>query len=184
MIYILTGIAKSGKSLLANEILKTKQIATFSTDYIMMMLQRGNNDLNIDIFASDPVVAKKIEPYIHGLIETMIENNDTYLIEGVHFNPDFSRKLLDEFKDKIKIVYLGYKDISLASKITELLKYKDSMSNPWLFHHLEYTLEEIVLYMIKDSKRVYEECLKQGLAYIDITDINTQKEHIITHLFK
>jgi len=60
MIYILTGIAKSGKTLLSNEILDKYHISTFSTDYIMMMLARGNNDLDIDIDAEDSVVAEKI----------------------------------------------------------------------------------------------------------------------------
>lgn len=182
MIYILTGTAKAGKTLLSNEFRKRTSISTFSTDYIMMMLHRGNNDLNVDIEASDSSVASKIEPYLHGLIETMIENNETYLIEGVHFNTDFSVKLQKEFKNKIKIIYIGYKDIALNDKITEIRKYKDVMNNPWLFNHSSGSMEEIIEYMIKESKRIHQECTNKGLKYIEITDINKQKDEIINYL--
>ena len=182
MIYILTGIAKSGKTLLSNEILDKYHISTFSTDYIMMMLARGNNDLAIDIDAEDSVVAEKIEPYLYAMIKTMIENNATYLIEGVHFNTSFSRKLLNEFEDKIQIIYLGYKEVSVEDKMQEVLKYKEVMNNPWLFNHLDQTLEEIISYMIGESKRIYQECKSQNLIYIDVVDMNKQKEKIINIL--
>ncbi len=182
MIYILTGIAKSGKTLLSNEIKERYKIANFSTDYIMMMLYRGNEKLGIDVTASDRSVANKIEPYVYGMIKTMIENGDTYLIEGVHFNPDFSRKLLDEFKENIKILYLGYKDITQEKKLEEVMQHKNSMNNPWLFNMPNQTVEETITYLIAESKRVCEDCSKYGLSYIDIFDINQQKEDIINLL--
>lgn len=182
MIYILTGIAKAGKSLVSNEIVKKYGITKFSTDYIMMMLHYGGNNINLDIHASDSSVAKKLEPYIEGLIRTMIENKDTYLIEGVHFNTDFSAKLLKEFKDEIKILYLGYKDIPLDDKVKEMHKYKDVMDNPWLFHFQTESVEEIIEYLIDESKRVYNECLVHNLNYIEIKDINIQKDGIIKEL--
>lgn len=184
MIYILTGIAKAGKTLVSKEILNTYNISTFSTDYIMMMLARGNNELDIDVDAEDSVVAEKIEPYVYGMIKTMIENKDTFLIEGVHFNTSFSRKLLDEFKDKIQIIYLGYKDISVENKVKEVLKYKEVMNNPWLFDHLDQSLEEIISYMIGESNRIHKECLTHNLTYIDVYDINKQKEDIINTILE
>ena len=45
-----------------------------------MMLFKGNKDLNIDVYASDSSVAGEIEPYVFGMIETMIENDATYLL--------------------------------------------------------------------------------------------------------
>ena len=41
---------------------------------------------------------------------TLIENKVDYLLEGVHFNPDFSRRLIEKYPNDIRIVYLGYKD--------------------------------------------------------------------------
>jgi len=184
MIYILTGIAKSGKTLISKKILKQHQISVFSTDYIMMMLYRGNHELQLDINASDHTVSNQLEPYIYGMIKTMIENKETYFIEGVHFNTEFSKKLISEFKDDIKVIYLGYKDISVEEKVKELYKYKDSMNNPWLFNHQGQSVESIVAYMIEESKRIYDECQKEDLIYIDITDINLQLDEIISLFMK
>jgi len=49
MIYVLSGIAKSGKSLIADDIIKTYYMRVISTDLIMMMLHYGNDQLSIDI---------------------------------------------------------------------------------------------------------------------------------------
>ena len=182
MIYVLSGIAKAGKTLISNEVRNRYNLSVFSTDYIMMMLYRGNKDLNVDIHASDSSVARKIEPYLYGMIETMIENNADYFIEGVHFNTDFSKRLLDKFKDKIRILYIGYKDISVEDKTKELYKYKNQMDNPWLFDHNGEKVEDIVAYMISESNRVYNECKTLGLEYIDITDISIQKDLVIKTL--
>lgn len=182
MIYVLTGIAKAGKTFLSNEIRKRYSISVFSTDYIMMMLAKGNKNLGIDVYASDRSVARKIEPYVYGLIETMVQNNADYFFEGVHFNTDFSIKLKNEFKDNIRIVYIGYKNISVEDKVKELYIHKDVMDNPWLFDHQGEKLEDIVQYMIDESKRIYEECKELELDYIEITDIVKQQDEIILKL--
>jgi len=179
MIYILSGVAKAGKTLVSNEILKRHVISVFSTDYIMMMLAKGNQDLNIDTYASDSSVAKMIEPYVYGMIQTMVENDATYLIEGVHFNTDFSRRILDEFGNKVRILYLGYQDVTAECKIDELYKYRDEMNNPWIFNHPEESLEDIVKYLINESKRIHDECLSLGLTYIEVYNINMQFDSII-----
>ena len=72
MIYIVTGIAKSGKSLVAKEIKRRFNYSIFSTDYLMMMVHYGDGKSNLDIHASDSTVAKKIEPYTYGLIKSLI----------------------------------------------------------------------------------------------------------------
>lgn len=182
MIYILTGIAKAGKTFVANKIRKRYDISVFSTDYIMMMLHKGNKDLNIDIHASDSSVAKKIEPYVYGLVETMVENDENYLIEGVHFNTDFSKKLKNKFGDKICILYLGYKNISAKDKLEEIYKYKEQMDNPWIFYSEDQVIEEIVSYLIDESKRIYNECTELGFDYFEVSDINLQAEDIVKKL--
>ncbi|MBN2604303.1 MAG: adenylate kinase, partial [Bacilli bacterium] len=108
MIYIISGIAKSGKTYIAKELTKRYHIPYFSTDYIMMMLAKGNENLKIDVDACDHTVSQKLEPYIYALISTMVHNKIDYVVEGVHFNPDFGAKLIEEFKGKVKIIYLGY----------------------------------------------------------------------------
>jgi len=182
MIYILSGVAKSGKTLLSTEIRKRYNLSVFSTDYIMMMLHKGNQDLNIDIYASDSTVSKMIEPYVFGMIETMVQNKESYLIEGVHFNTDFSQRLLEKFEDNIRLLYIGYKDISIEDKVNELNIYKETMNNPWIFDHQGESVENIVEYLISESNRIFKECSARRLDYIDVYNINEQKDSIIDKL--
>lgn len=184
MIYILAGIAKSGKTFVANEIVKRKRVRVFSTDYIMMMLHHGNKDLNIDIDATDSEVAASLEPYIAGMIQTMIENNVTYVLEGVHFNTDFCKMLFDKYPGKIRIIYLGYKDAEYKTKGMELMNYKDATENPWFLKFKDEKLDELMKYLINESLRVSKECIRYGLEYIEVTNIVEQTDEIIHKLFQ
>lgn len=183
MIYILTGIAKSGKTKVSKEIVRRKSIPLFSTDYIMMMLSKGNKELEIDIDASDNTVSKELEPYILGMISTMIENNAEYLLEGVHFNPDFSRYLLDCYPKDVKIIYLGYKNMDFKSKAEELLLYKNDTENPWYLTFKGDKLFTLTQYLIDESHRVYGLCNELNLEYIEIENIVEQMDEVINRLF-
>ena len=183
MIYILGGIAKSGKTTIAKEFNKRYNIPYFSTDYIMMMLHRGNNELDIDPTEGDSIVATKLEPYIYGMLKTMIENKVNYLIEGVHFNPEFSAKLKEEFPNEIKIIYLGYKDTSVMLKLFELKQYKDDIENTWYTSFTDEQLVELISYLIDESKKVYDLCNIFNLKYIDIYDLNAQLNEILNEIY-
>lgn len=182
MIYILTGIAKSGKTVVSNWIHETYNISIFSTDHLMMMLHYSSEKPSLDIDASDHTVSNQIEPYLYGLIKSMSDTKQDILIEGVHFNPDFSHRLQQEFSNFIRIVYLGYKGVSVEDKVQELNHYRDTLNNPWIFNHLDQPIEEIVAYLINESHRIYKACQEYNLTYIDITDINRQKKDIIALL--
>jgi len=183
MIYIIAGIAKSGKTTIAKEFTKRYNIPYFSTDYIMMMLHRGNPDIDVDPELSDSSVAKQIQPYVYGMIKTMVENKVDYLLEGVHFNPDFASELLKEYPNDIKIVYLGYKDISVTLKVIELNKYQKILENVWYSSFSDKKMNELILYLINESKRAYELCMLFGLKYIEVYDLNIQINEIIDSIY-
>ena len=86
--------------------------------------------------------------------------------------------MVKQFKEKIKVLYIGYKDITTEVKVKEIYKYKEAMDNPWLFDHRGESVESIVEYLITESNRLYNECIERKLDYIDIHNINEQKEEI------
>ena len=182
MIYILTGIAKSGKSLISKKIVDTYLIPLISTDDIMMNLHRTSTIPDLDIHASDRSVAYKLEPFILKLITEYIENRKDLLIEGVHFNTSFSKKLLSRYPKDIKIIYMGYKDVTVEDKTNELYQFQNQIDNPWIFDHQGQSVQEIVSYMIKESNRIYEECFKEELLYIEVYNVNAQMPEIIKKL--
>ncbi len=182
MIYIIAGIAKSGKTTISKEFNKRYNIPYFSTDYIMMMLSKGNSNLDVNPDLSDSSVASQIQPYLYGMIKTMIENKVNYLIEGVHFNTDFSKELINEFPNDIKILYLGFKDTTIKLKIHELNKYKDKVENAWYSSFNDEKMKELVSYLITESKRIYNECQMLSLKYIEVYDLTSQVDEIINSI--
>ena len=183
LIYILSGIAKSGKSLIADEIIKTYPMRVISTDLIMMMLHYGNDQLSIDINKSDITVSHALKPYLFGMIKSLSGLKRNYLIEGVHIQPDFAYELSQAFPDKIKCVFLGYKDADPIIKANELRRRINDLDNPWYASMSDIELLELTTYMIRESDKLYQECLKYQLNYIEVIDIMKDKPNIIKNLF-
>jgi hypothetical protein len=182
MIYILSGIAKSGKSLIADDIIKTHHMRVISTDLIMMMLHYGNDQLSIDIHKSDITVSHALKPYLFGMIKSLSGLKRDYLIEGVHIQPDFAYELSLAFPDKIRCLFLGYKDANPIIKAKELRRDIKGIDNPWYESMSDTELIELTTYMIRESEKCYHECLKYQCRYIEVTDIMKDKVDIIKEL--
>lgn len=183
MIYILSGVAKSGKSTLASWFLAKRHISVFSTDFLMMALTKGNPHGPVNEKDDDKVVAKGMEPYLEAMIETMIHHRLDYLMEGVHFNPDFGAHLRDRFSHDLRIVYLGYAQSSEEDKFAEWDHYRHEVPTTWFAHHSDNQLRELVRYMLSESKNLKEKAIHYGLPYVDIHNLSEQKEEIEGLLF-
>lgn len=184
MIYILAGIAKSGKSIVSQSILKSYQIPVISTDQIMMMLHYGNPELKLDINASDDTVSRKLEPYLYGLIKSLTSSKKDTLIEGVHFRAEFVHQLQKQFPNQIRPVFLGYQDQQPQNKANELDLNRRLTDNCWYDHMNKEQLLNLARYMIQESKRIFNECQIYSQTYIEIFDIIKQKDSIIIELMQ
>lgn len=183
MIYIISGVAKSGKTTISQWLLKTHAISVFSTDYLMMALTKGNPTGSVNEKDDDKIVAHAMEPYLEAMIETMIHNQIDYLIEGVHFNPDFAARLMNHYPQHIRLVYLGYANATLAEKYAEWDLYRQAVPTTWFAHHTKEQLEALVRYMISESIHLREKAIHYGLPYVEITHLQEQLVDIERLLF-
>ena len=179
MIYILTGVAKSGKSYVSKKLSQQFHLQLIQTDHIMMMLHKGNKKLGLDIHASDSSVSLFLEPYLLGLIETIIHQKSDFLIEGVHFLPSFAKRLTDLYSKQIRVLFLVYEKIDPKEKAHELLNHINDMENPWFKEMTMDELIELCTYMKNESKRIRIACENHHIDYLDIDDI-TQNMDLIT----
>ncbi|MDX9691218.1 MAG: hypothetical protein RBT45_02115, partial [Acholeplasmataceae bacterium] len=140
--------------------------------------------LGIDAHDSDPSVSKALEPYLNALIETLIQNKEPMIIEGVHFLPSFSAKLMEEYPKDIKIVYLGYKDWTPQEKMEDLIRYKDATKNCWYSHYNTEELFKLSEYLIIESNKLYEEVKALHLDYIEVNNVIVQTHTIMKHILK
>jgi 2-phosphoglycerate kinase len=184
MIYVLTGVAKSGKSYVARYLLEHYNLSHFGTDYLMMGLSIGNPALGIDHNADDAIVANQLKPYLTAMIDAMVRNKIDYLIEGVHFNPDFAEELMTTYPGKIRVLYLGYPQVSVEDKVEELLKYRDKLENCWYKHFTRPQMIQLVEYMIRVSKTLQHETKKRNIPFIEIENIVIQTPDIAMQLME
>lgn len=182
MIYILSGVAKSGKTFIVKELIKRFQISAFSTDYLMMSLSLSGKETGVDNTEDDEIVSKQLEPFLFPMIRAMVENGIDYIIEGVHFNPDFMSRLLQMFPHKIKALYLGYAEIDANNKVEELKLHKQYMENPWFQDLSEKELFELVLYLKKVSKNISQQSKLLDIPYVEVYNIKEQTNVIIDTL--
>jgi len=184
MVYIITGIAKAGKSFLTNYIVQHKKIGYFSSDLLMMSLAKGNKSIGINPNASDISVSKQLEPYLHGMVQTVIENQIDYIFEGVHFQPDFVKNLIEKYPSKIKVVFLGYRQMDTLKKVEELKYFGPSTQNHWYSHMNDQELTQLAIYMKNECEKLYQMCVNYKLPYFEIDNIVAQAEELMTSLFE
>lgn len=182
MIYILTGVAKSGKTYASKKLCQKYHLQLIQTDHIMMMLSKGNQKLGLDIHASDASVSLFLEPYLLALIETIIQQKGDFLIEGVHFLPSFARRLADLYPQHLRILFLVYEHINPKKKAAELLNHLEDMENPWFKEMTMDELNELCSYLKNESNRIRQACEKHQLDYLEIDDINQQMDQIANKL--
>ncbi len=184
MIYILTGVAKSGKTYIANKIVNKFHIPYFSTDYLMMSLSLSTIDTGVHHEEDDKIVARQLEPFLYPMIRAMVENKINYLIEGVHFNPLFAKKLLNDFEGKIQVVYLGYTMSDTKAKVSEIRSHINSFENPWFKDFSDTEMNKVIQYLIDVSKTIQNEVKLLQIPYIEVYNIEEQSSEIISKLIR
>jgi hypothetical protein len=183
MIYIVSGIAKAGKTFIAHRILKEKGVSVFSTDWLMMALAKAEPSHAVDADADDKVVAKALEPYLAAMIATMVANGTDQVIEGVHFLPSFAASLMKEHPGMIRFAFLGYRKVDPVRKMREILSHADDVGNAWFLSYPPAAMERLVRYLVAESDRLRLETEIYGLPYEEVEDIGKDAKGIIDRLF-
>lgn len=184
MIYVVSGIAKAGKTYVARRLLREKGISVFSTDHLMMALAKADPTHAVDADADDKVVAKAMEPYLHAMIATMVAGGVDQVIEGVHFLPAFAARLVAEFPGQVRFAFLGYRNVDPTAKTKEILAHAGDVENAWFLSYPPSALAQLVRYLIAESARLKLETEIHRLPYFEITDIVRDADGVIASLFE
>jgi 2-phosphoglycerate kinase len=168
MIYIISGASRSGKTIIAKETLEMYKIPYLSTDYLMMGFMHGVKEMEIHDKLWPDEIAQKLWRFLEPFIETMIYNDENYVLEGEAFLPELLKPLLDRHPNKIKICFIGYKDADTDKKVLNIKKYVDH--NDWLVKLGDTEIVSHVNNMIQYSNYLFEETKKYHMSYFDTSD--------------
>lgn len=166
MLYLISGSSRSGKSILSKKMKENYHIPYLSTDWLMMGFYNGIPEYGIHPLLWPNEIAKKIWPFLSGMIDNMIFDGMDYVIEGEAMLPELVAELLKKYPGKIKVVFVGYTDISLEEKV-KLVKEFCDRDDDWLISESDAYIKDHIGNMIGYSKMIKKECQKYDLPYFD-----------------
>ena len=182
MVYLIDGIARSGKSIIRKLILDKYRISGISTDYIRAMLSDNLSDTQISYTNSAEGNAYEMWPFIKSFIDNLIQfAEEDYVIEGDILLP----KDLQEYKENkfVKSCFVGYCNISKENKINMVKKLAFNNKKDWINNLSGNDIKAFIQDGIKKSCFYCKSCKTYGIPYFDLVDNFNQKiSKIINYL--
>jgi adenylate kinase family enzyme len=180
-IYIISGVARSGKSILTDKIHKELGYSFLGTDDIRYMIEKRLTDSEIEIDSKER--NKIVWPYVESLIKTRLKfgkDNDGFIFEGDILRP--SRVKIFKDLPNVHIVCIGYPNISVKDKMKRIRDYKDG--HDWTDKLSDEELEQEVTKLIQRSKEFQQECVSENIKFIDVSNYETGIQEAFDFLTK
>ena len=169
MLFLVGGTSRSGKTLIARKLLADKRIPYLSLDWLMMGFNDGIPEYGIHHLLWPNEIAEKMEPFLAGMIDSMLVDGMDYVIEGEAMLPRQVTDLVKKYPDKIRAVFVGYTEISVTDKVGQVKEYGGG-DNDWLTNKSDEYISDHIKNMIAYSKRIKIGCEEHGLAYFDTSE--------------
>lgn len=167
MIYIISGVSRSGKSILAKRLAKERQISLLPVDSLMMGFMEAFPESGIHHELWPNEIAKKIWHFVETMIDYMILNGMDYIFEGEAFLPEDIHNLQMKYPNLIKACFMGYKDMDVKDKVA-MVKGYPSHANDWLVTKEEAYIIDHIGNMVDYSRFIYQECTEHNIQYFEV----------------
>ena len=166
MLFLVSGASRSGKTQLARKILGEKGIPYLSIDWLMMGFNNGMPEQGIHHLLWPDDIAERMEPFLSGMIDSLLADDVDYLIEGEALLPRTVAGLIAQRPGKNRAVFLGYASTEMVTKVA-VIKQHEPAGGDWLTRQSGHYIADHVGNMIAHSKRIKAACTEQGLSYFD-----------------
>ena len=163
----IAGVAKSGKSTLAEKICENKKYNHIPLDYFASSLKHNFPESKI---TSNVVIQEEssanLALLISRVMNIMNDKEELFIIDSAHILPKDIIKYID--RNKWDIYYVGYPNITPQDKYNLLRKY-DSSSD-WTRKRTDEELLETVTKLVSLSKQIEQECIENNIVFIDTSN--------------
>ena len=161
------GVAKSGKSRLAEYLCKKYNMNHIPIDYLASSFKHNFPEIGI---TSNVIINEKSSELLSLFMSRFIkiaESNDEelFVLDSAHIFPQDILKYLDT--SKWDIYYLGYPNITAEGKIDEINKY---IKDGWTNKKNRKELLDIFKELIKISDDIKKTCIKNNIKFIDTSN--------------
>ena len=166
MLYLIGGVGRSGKSVLARKLAERLHISYFGLDVLMMGMHHGNPDFGIGPDVEDEVVANKMWPIVEGMVINLLEVEDQYILEGAYLMPKHLGQISTEFGAGVRCLYLGYAETSAKTK-RDQIELGAGQPNDWMNGLADDVVLGYAERSIKRSVQAKAQCRELGVHFLD-----------------
>ncbi|MBO6794037.1 MAG: hypothetical protein JJ895_09005 [Balneolaceae bacterium] len=166
MLYLISGASRSGKTLLAQKLQAEKNLPYLSLDWLMMGFYNGIPEYGIHPLLMPDEIARKMWPFLKGMIDNLIYDDIDYVIEGEAMLPELLIELKKKYPGKTKAVFLGFADVDPNLKFDQIKTYSTGVDD-WLIKESDAYIKDHIENMIRHSTMIREECAKWNLSYFE-----------------
>lgn len=173
MIYIISGASRSGKSILAKQLMQKRGIPYLSLDWLVMGFTNGIPEYGIHDKLWPHEIAEKIWNYLQAMISSIIWTEVDLIIEGEAVLPELLSDFIKKYPKQFSVCFLGYSQVPISQKLKEVYAYHRDKKD-WLTDESQEYVQDHIQNMVKYSKRIESACIKYNMKYFD-TSVNFQQ---------
>lgn len=163
MIVLIAGASHTGKTLLAQKLLKKYEYPYLSIDHLKMGLIRSKNT-SLTPMSDESLLTDYLWPIVMEIIKTAIENKQNLIVEGCYIPFDWKKYFEAEYLCEIRYYCLVMSKDYIQNHYTDIKKYASVIEDR--LDDSDCTIETL----IKDNSKVLEKCRQYELDYILIDD--------------
>lgn len=157
------GVARAGKSTIAEKIANNSRYNHFPVDYIATSFNKNFPDCGINTQVIIDSGSRNLSLFLSTVIEKMEKSNEKYVIDSAHIMPRDIIKYLD--KEKWIIVFIGYPNVMPEEKFVNIRENDDITS--WTRNFNDDEMLNLTKQLVELSKKIKKECLEYNIKFID-----------------
>ena len=184
MIYIVSGTSRSGKTLIAKEMMERSGIPYLSLDWLIMGFTKGIPEYGIHDKLWPNEIAERFWSYLKAMLENMLWSGTDYIIEGEAVLPELITELLQSHPQQLKICFVGYAHADVQKKVAAVYAHRRG-ANDWLTNEPREYVESHIRNMVEYSKRMESSCKTYDIRYFDTSrDFTKGLDDAISYLLE
>jgi len=166
VLYLIGGPSRSGKTLLARQLLRERGLPCFSTDYLTSGLEAGAPALGVRHDLQSRLRGERVWPVLAGVLRNIAEVEPGYVVEGDVLLPGLVAPLATEYGGAVRVCFLGFARAAVEAKCASIRSFPGPV-NDWVAGMDEGGLVALVEEMAEFSRFLETECRGPGLRYFD-----------------
>ena len=171
MVIIISGATHTGKTVLADRLMKKYHYPVLSQDLLKMgLIRSGNTTLTPE---DDREMTDYLWKIVSEMIKTAVENKQNLIVEGCYVPFDWKKDFEEEYLKEIRCIFLIFSEEYIRNNFAEIKRHAND---------IEQRLDDSNIneeYLISENRFYLEGCRESGTEYILIDKDYKITEEII-----